>query len=181
MADTPTPPAPKTAQQAKDEIMTQVNALVTSLVPDVTDSVRAQLKEQFIKLLDGNVEALKKTGKSATSSIISEGTQMIAKLKKELNEAAEEMQKKEKTAGQAVVDALTDFAKVMKADPNIISGLLLLPEVAKDFGAVIAAGKQLKDKKGEITIKYTTFITSLLGLAVTCMTLIYYIMAVFGK
>jgi hypothetical protein len=174
-------PTPSTVTAAKDAVFNDVNRIVTSLLPNVATDVKARLEEQFKKMFSSFLEGLKKSGKDTASDVLSAGADAVSKLKKELQEAADEMASKQKTAIQATTDALADWATVMAADPKVVAALKLLPDVANQFQAVIDAGRAIKTQKGEITIKYTTFVGSLLGLAVTVMTLIVLVMEVFGK
>lgn len=161
-----------TATAAKDAVFNEVNRIVTGLLPNVATDVKQRLEDQFKSMFSSFLEGLKKIGKSTASDVLTAGADAMAKLKKELEEAKEEIASKTKTAEVAIAGALADWATEMKADPKLVQAILIMPELAKQFQAVIDAGKQIKTQKGEITIKYTTFLTALMSLAISVMILV---------
>jgi len=164
--------APTTVIAAKDAVFNEVNRIITGLLPTVATDVKQRLEDQFKSMFSQFLEGLKKSGRSTASDVLAAGADSLSKLKKELDEAKEEIASKTKTAEKAITDALADWATQMKADPSVVQALLMLPDLAKQFQAVIDAGKQIKTQKGEITIKYTTFLSALLSLSISVMVLV---------
>ena len=181
---TPAPaPAPNTVTAAKDAVFNDVNRIVTSLLPNVATDVKARLEDQFKKMFSSFLEGLKKSGKDTASDVLSAGADAVSKLKKELQEAADEMASKQKTAIQATTDALADWATVMKADPKVIEALKLLPDVADQFQGVLDAAAQVKINKKEVTLSVQTvvvLIISVMSLAIVVMQLLSAILGI-GK
>jgi len=174
-------PAPNTAQAAKDKVLEEVNHIVTSMLPDVAESVKTQLKSSFKGLFDSYVEALKKTGKGTASEIAKAGVEALAKLKTELAEANAEIAKQEKTVPKALADALTDWAKAMNANPKLIDALLLLPTLGDQIEKAVKLTKEVKENKQNIVVSAPKLIESYVALIITVVMLVVLLMQVFGK
>jgi len=170
-----------TATAVKDALFNQVTSVVTGLLPSITDDVKDRMEAALKKTLSGYLDGLKKEGKSTASEITAAGVDALAKLKKELNEAADEIASKQKTSAQAISDAMSDWANAMTLDPKIVEGIKMIPDIVYQIGDLSQKYKDLKNGKGEITIRYTTFVGSLLGVIITMLTLVVLVMQIFGK
>jgi len=172
---------PKTAIDLKNELLTQVTDIVKGISPDIASDVKAQIEDGLKRMFDSGFEKEKKVGDKAVSDIIAAQTDALTKLKKELKEAEDQIASKEKTAITAFSDAMSDWSTAMKLDPKITTALKMIPDIAGQFQAVIDAAKKIKENKHDITLNVFTFVGSLLGLAITVMTLVVLVMQVFGR
>lgn len=171
-----------TVEKSKDDIFGKITAIIAGMQPDIAEAARTSIELDLKKLIQAGIDAQKKTQGKATTSIEETAIKAMEQLRKELDEAVNEISKKEKTSTKALADALSDWATAIKLDPKISAGIQLIPELKDQLaktGEIIKALKSTtKNNRHDITVNAINLIESYIGLAITVLTLVVYIMSI---
>jgi len=187
-----TPPVPPTPETAKDALLKQVTQIITSEVPDIADNVKVLLEKDFKGKLSSYLEGLRRTGKSTVDDVLKNGTDILAKMKKELAEMVSDIKEKKMTEVEAANKAINDFLDAMNIDPKFKDVLLNLVKYKDDIAAEIAEGKKVlaeieekqknfQKNKSDIVISYATLVKIVVSVMLSVAMLVSYVWSTFFK
>jgi len=165
----------ETAVDAKEKMLSEITAIITSLVPDISEKVKVDIKDTINRVFNNGIEAERKTLEKAMKEIIAEKEEVLDVIKKEMKEALSEIANKEKDAKTAFIDAAKDILAVIGSDPGKAAVVDTLVKIGENWNDIMEASKAIKNRQ-DITVNATKLVFAFISQAITilvCFVLIF--------